>query len=43
MWLRMGRQPARRTAVRWLTNPWALAGLGLAAASVVGMRLWRRD
>jgi hypothetical protein len=38
----MVRRPVRRSAGRWLTNPWVLCGMGVAAASVVGFRLWRR-
>jgi hypothetical protein len=42
MWSWMGRRPVRRAATRWLANPWVLSAVGLAAASVVGMRLFRR-
>jgi len=39
----MGRRPVRRVTGRWLTNPWLLSAVGLAAASMVGMRIWRRS
>ncbi len=36
------RRPARRRALDLLSNPWVLSAVGLAAASWVGVRLWRR-
>jgi hypothetical protein len=41
-WRWAGRRPAPRRVGRWLTNPWVLSALGLAAASYVGLRIWRR-
>lgn len=42
MWSRMPRRVARRSSLRLLGNPWVLSAVGLAAASYVGVRMWRR-
>ncbi len=40
------RLGAKRSVPRgiggWMTNPWLLSAVGLAAASYVGVRIWRR-
>ncbi len=42
MWRMISRRPARRRATALLGNPWVLSAVGLAAASYVGVRFWRR-
>ena len=38
----MSRRAVRRSSLRFLGNPWLLSAIGLAAASYVGIRIWRR-
>jgi len=42
VWPMMERRAVRRGNLGFFGNPWLLSAVGLAAASYLGMRIWRR-
>ena len=42
MWRLGAKRPLSRGVTGWVTNPWLLSAVGLAAASYVGIRMFRR-
>ena len=42
VWWPVRVRPERRSPFRMLSSPWVLSAVGVALASYVGTRLWRR-